>query len=158
LRESKASFSTLFPLLWPATISLAVVADAIVWRERRPMPVYFSEYFFIVLFIVLAVLLPIATIWVIGPMLRPHRPTKGKVETYESGVTPFGDTHVRYNARYYLFALMFVVFDVETLFLYPWAVSYHRLGLFALVEMLMFIVILAVGLIYAWRKKVLEWT
>ncbi|WP_026962818.1 NADH-quinone oxidoreductase subunit A [Alicyclobacillus herbarius] len=121
------------------------------------MPQYFSEYLFVVLFIVFAVLLPIATIWVIGPLLRPNRPSRGKLETYESGVKPFGDSHVRYNARYYLFALLFVVFDVETLFLYPWAISYHQLGVFGLIEMLLFIVILILGLAYAWRKKVLEW-
>ncbi|WP_067926828.1 NADH-quinone oxidoreductase subunit A [Alicyclobacillus shizuokensis] len=121
------------------------------------MSQYFNEYLFVILFIALAVLLPLATLWIIGPMLRPSRPTRGKLETYESGVNPIGDSHVRYNARYYLFALLFVVFDVETLFLYPWAVSYHRLGKFGLVEALLFIVILAVGLGYAWRKKVLEW-
>jgi NADH-quinone oxidoreductase subunit A len=119
---------------------------------------YWNGYLFVVLFMVLGIFLPVAALWVIGPLLRPHNPTKAKRTTYESGVEPFGDAHVRYNARYYLFALMFVVFDVETLFLYPWAVSFHKLGLYALTEMLIFIFMLVIGLAYAWRKKVLEWT
>lgn len=119
---------------------------------------YWNGYLFVIVFLLIGIFLPFASLWVIGPMLRPNKPTKEKQTTYESGVDPIGDAHVRYNARYYLFALLFVVFDVETLFLYPWAVSYHKLGLFALVEILIFIFMLVVGLIYAWRKKVLEWT
>ena len=119
---------------------------------------YWNGYLFVFLFLLIGVFLPFASLWVIGPVLRPNKPTKEKQSTYESGVEPIGDAHVRYNARYYLFALLFVVFDVETLFLYPWAASYHKLGLFALTEMLIFIFMLVVGLIYAWRKKVLEWT
>ncbi|MCL6598396.1 NADH-quinone oxidoreductase subunit A [Alicyclobacillus macrosporangiidus] len=119
---------------------------------------YWNGYLFVALFIVLGILLPVASLWVIGPLLRPNHPTQGKRSTYESGLEPFGDARVRYNARYYLFALLFVVFDVETLFLYPWAVSFKKLGLFALVEMLIFLFLLVIGLVYAWRKKVLEWT
>lgn len=118
---------------------------------------YWNDYLFVVLFLVLGVILPVSAIWVLGPILRPNKPNKAKMTTYESGVEPVGDAHVRYNARYYLFALMFVVFDVEILFLYPWAVSFHKLGLFALTEMLLFIFMLIIGLAYAWRKKVLEW-
>ncbi|QQE81490.1 NADH-quinone oxidoreductase subunit A [Alicyclobacillus sp. SO9] len=119
---------------------------------------YWNGYLFVVLFILLGILLPVAALWVLGPLLRPKKPSPEKYSTYESGLEPVGDAHVRYNARYYLFALMFVVFDVEILFLYPWAVSFHKLGLFALTEMLIFILMLVIGLIYAWRKKVLEWT
>ncbi len=119
---------------------------------------YWNGYLFVVFFLVLGILLPVGALWVLGPLLRPHRPTSAKLTTYESGVEPIGDAHVRYNARYYLFALLFVVFDVETLFLYPWAASFHKLGLFALVEMLLFLFMLVIGLMYAWRKKVLEWT
>jgi NADH-quinone oxidoreductase subunit A len=80
------------------------------------------------------------------------------VTTYESGNDPVGSSQVRFNVRYYIFALMFVIFDVETVFLYPWAVAHRSLGLFALIEMLVFVLLLVVGLIYAWRKKVLRWT
>lgn len=118
---------------------------------------YWNPYLLVVLFIVLGVVLPVSSLWVIGPVLRPNKPSEAKASTYESGLEPVGDAHVRYNARYYLFALLFVVFDVETLFLYPWAASFHKLGTFALVEMLLFIFMLVIGLGYAWRKKVLEW-
>ncbi|MCL6636922.1 MAG: NADH-quinone oxidoreductase subunit A [Alicyclobacillus sp.] len=121
------------------------------------MQSYWHAYLFVVVFAVLGVLLPVGALWGIGPLLRPNRPTAGKQTTYESGVDPFGDAHVRYNARYYLFALMFVVFDVETLFLYPWAVSLKKLGLFAFAEMVLFLILLVIGWVYAWRKKVLEW-
>lgn len=119
---------------------------------------YWNGYLYVFLFLLLGVILPVAALWVLGPVLRPNKPSQAKLTTYESGVDPIGDAHVRYNARYYLFALLFVVFDVETLFLYPWAASFHELGKFALVEMLIFIFMLVIGLIYAWRKKVLEWT
>ncbi|GMA50937.1 NADH-quinone oxidoreductase subunit A [Alicyclobacillus contaminans] len=112
---------------------------------------------FLVIFLILGILLPVGALWVLGPMLRPARPNDAKRTTYESGVQPFGDAHVRYHARYYLFALLFVVFDVETLFLYPWAASFHQLGRFAFVEMIIFLFLLVIGLVYAWRKKVLEW-
>ncbi|BCJ87727.1 NADH-quinone oxidoreductase subunit A [Effusibacillus dendaii] len=95
---------------------------------------------------------------VLGPLLRPKKPTAEKLSTYESGLEPFGEAQVRYNIRYYLFALLFVVFDVEILFLYPWAVSFMKLGAFGLVEAFIFIVLLVIGLAYAWKKKVLEWT
>lgn len=119
---------------------------------------YWNGYLLVLLFLIFGIFLPIAALWVLGPLLRPNKPSREKATTYESGVVPVGDAHVRYNARYYLFALLFVVFDVETLYLYPWAVSFHKLGLFGLVEMLLFIFMLVIGLIYAWRKKVLEWT
>ncbi len=121
------------------------------------MNMYWSSYLFVILFLLLGIVLPVVALWGIGPILRPNRPNKAKSTTYESGIEPSGDAHVRYNARYYLFALLFVVFDVETLFLYPWAASFHQLGLFGLIETLLFIFMLVVGLIYAWRKKVLEW-
>ncbi len=118
---------------------------------------YANAFIFTVFFLVVGIALPIGALAVLGPLLRPNRPTPGKVATYESGLAPMGDARARYNVRYYLYALLFVVFDVEILFLYPWAVEYHRLGLFGFTEMLVFILLLAVGLIYAWRKKVLEW-
>jgi NADH-quinone oxidoreductase subunit A len=93
----------------------------------------------------------------LGKLLRPHVPSDAKYTTYESGIEPFHDSRVQFNVRYYIFALMFVIFDVETVFLYPWAVAYDKLGIFALVEMLIFVAMLLIGLIYAWKKKVLRW-
>lgn len=117
---------------------------------------YVNNYVVVTIFVVLGILLPIAAL-TIGRLLRPSKPTEEKQTTYESGNEPVGAGQVRFNIRYYLFALMFVIFDVETVFLYPWAVVYSKLGLFALVEMLIFIGLLLVGLAYAWKKKVLQW-
>ncbi|GBF11819.1 NADH-quinone oxidoreductase subunit A [Tepidibacillus infernus] len=119
--------------------------------------IYGNSYLMMAIFLLLGIFLPFATIWVIGPFLRPHNPTKGKTSTYESGIIPTGDAMVQFNVRYYLFALLFVVFDVETVFLYPWAVAFDKLGLFSLIEMTIFIFMLVVGLAYAWKKKVLTW-
>jgi len=90
-------------------------------------------------------------------VLHPRGSKPLKVMTYESGEIPVGSAWIQYNVRYYLFALIFVVFDVESVFLYPWAVAYQQLGLFAFVEAMIFVAILAVGLIYAWKKGALEW-
>ncbi|MFC4077368.1 NADH-quinone oxidoreductase subunit A [Salinithrix halophila] len=122
---------------------------------------YTESYMTVVIFIILGLALPAAALTA-GRLLRPHRPSPAKTISYESGVDPTGDSWVQFNVRYYLFALLFVIFDVETVFLYPWAVAYDTLraemGLFILVEMLIFVLFLLIGLIYAWKKKVLEWT
>ncbi|MCF6093228.1 NADH-quinone oxidoreductase subunit A [Microaerobacter geothermalis] len=120
------------------------------------MEIYTNNYLIVAIFIFLGILLPVAAL-TIGRFLRPHNPTPEKRTTYESGNEAIGSSWVRYNVRYYIFALMFVVFDVETVFLYPWAVAYDKLGLFALIEMLIFVTMLFMGLIYAWKKKVLKW-
>jgi NADH-quinone oxidoreductase subunit A len=93
----------------------------------------------------------------IGRIIRPRNPTIAKLSTYECGVDPTGGGWSQTQIRYYIFALLFVMFDVEAVFIFPWAVSLKALGKQALVEMVIFIVILALGLIYAWRKKLLEW-
>ncbi|WP_025025746.1 NADH-quinone oxidoreductase subunit A [Caldalkalibacillus mannanilyticus] len=117
---------------------------------------YQNNYLMIISFLILGVFLPVAAL-TFGRFLRPHNPTSEKMTTYESGVDPIGESWIRFNVRYYIFALLFVIFDVETVFLYPWAVAYEHLGLFALIEMLIFVALLLVGLIYAWKKKVLKW-
>jgi NADH-quinone oxidoreductase subunit A len=92
----------------------------------------------------------------VGRLLRPNRPQDEKYITYEAGSDPvsgFGQS----NIRYYVYALLFVMFDVEAVFIFPWAVRLESLGTFALVEMVIFVVILALGLVYAWRKGVLRW-
>ncbi len=118
---------------------------------------YLNNYVIVAIFIGLGIFLPIAALS-FGRLLRPHRPTPEKQSTYESGNEPIGSGQVRFNVRYYIFALMFVIFDVEAVFLFPWAVAYEMLGLFAIVEMLIFVALLVIGLIYAWKKKVLKWT
>ncbi|MGZ4682493.1 MAG: NADH-quinone oxidoreductase subunit A [Acidimicrobiales bacterium] len=94
---------------------------------------------------------------VIGRILRPDRPQEQKYLTYESGVDPVGAGWTQSQVRYYIFAVLFVMFDVEAVFIFPWAVQLETFGTFGLVEMIVFIVILALGLAYAWRKKVLRW-
>lgn len=115
-----------------------------------------QHYIFIGLFFVVAVLFPIVAVG-LAYFLRPKRPTPEKATTYECGLDTRGPTWVRFRAQYYLYALVFVVFDVETAFLYPWAAAYNKLALFGLIEMLIFLAILVLGLVYAWKKGALEW-
>lgn len=91
-------------------------------------------------------------------LLRPKPIAPARRTTYESGIEPIGGAWIQFNIRYYMFALVFVIFDVETVFLYPWAVAFSRLGLLAFIEALIFIAILVIGLVYAWRKGALEWS
>jgi len=93
----------------------------------------------------------------ISSLLRPNRPNKEKMLTYESGVDPVGHGWSQSQVRYYIFALLFVVFDVEAVFIFPWATQLERYGKFGLIEMGAFVFILLLGLIYAWRKGVLRW-
>ncbi|NJN75064.1 MAG: photosynthetic/respiratory NAD(P)H-quinone oxidoreductase subunit C [Synechococcaceae cyanobacterium RL_1_2] len=91
-------------------------------------------------------------------VLHPKIGGVEKRTTYESGMEPYGGAWIQFNIRYYMFALVFVVFDVETVFLYPWAVAFNELGLLAFIEALIFIAILVIALVYAWRKGALEWS
>lgn len=124
--------------------------------ERGPTAVTYS-YADIGVFAILA----IAFVWgnlLVVKLLSPNNPNSGeKLETYECGELPFEDAVVNFNIRYYIFALTFFVFDMEAIFLYPWAVVFGSLGAFGLLEMFVFLVILAVGLLYAWKKRVLKW-
>ena len=93
----------------------------------------------------------------VGSLLRPTRPQAEKYINYESGVDPVGSGWGQSQVRYYIFALLFVMFDVEAVFIFPWATRLETYGAFGLIEMAVFIVILALGLLYAWKKKVLRW-
>lgn len=93
----------------------------------------------------------------IGKIFRPTRPQEQKYLVYESGVDPVGSGWSQSQIRYYIYALLFVIFDVEAVFIFPWATRLEIYGVFGLIEMLIFVVILALGLLYAWRKKVLQW-
>lgn len=90
-------------------------------------------------------------------LVSPKVPGREKMSTYECGVDPIGSGWTQSTIRYYIFALLFVIFDVEAVFLFPWAVVFEDIGLFAFVEMMIFVAILALGLLYAWRRKVLDW-
>ncbi len=94
---------------------------------------------------------------IIGSILRPRRSYSEKLLPYESGIEPVGEPRYRFSVKFYIIAMLFVVFDVEAVFLYPWAVAYDKLGLYGFVEMMIFIFILLVGYIYAWEKGALDW-
>jgi len=98
-----------------------------------------------------------ATLLGLGRILRPTRPQEQKYLVYESGVDPVGSGWSQSHIRYYIYALLFVMFDVEAVFIFPWATQLEVYGTFGLIEMLVFVGILALGLLYAWRKKVLRW-
>lgn len=108
-------------------------------------------------FLLICSLVPVLALGV-SKIVRPHPKSPERRTTYESGIEPIGGAWIQFNVRYYMFALVFVIFDVETVFLYPWAVAFHQLGLLAFIEALVFIAILVVALVYAWRKGALEWS
>jgi len=117
------------------------------------LPVHFLP---VLLFLLLGALVGVgmlAASWI----LRPHNPYSEKLITYESGITPFMDAHQKFSIRFYIIAMLFLVFDIEAVFLYPWAVAYNQIGLYGFVEMVIFIAILIVGYVYAWKKGALEW-
>ncbi len=115
-----------------------------------------NEYLGILLLLVFGIAFGVVTLWV-GRFFRPSRPYREKLIAYESGNPPTDAPRMRFSVKFYLIAILFVVFDVEAIYLYPWAVVYDRLGLFALVEMLIFIGLLLVGYVYAWKKGDLQW-
>ena len=115
-----------------------------------------SDYSFIGVFVVVATIFPFVALGMAW-LLRPKKPNPVKTDTYECGLQTIGDTWVQFRAQYYVYALVFVVFDIEAAFLFPWAVAYDKLGLWALAEVFLFLAILTVGLVYAWRKGALRW-
>ena len=108
-------------------------------------------------FLLLSAAVPVLSL-LTNKLLSPSSRAGERQLTYESGMEPIGGAWIQFNIRYYMFALVFVIFDVETVFLYPWAVAFHKLGLLAFIEALVFITILVVALAYAWRKGALEWS
>ena len=108
-------------------------------------------------FLLIAAAVPVLAL-VTNLIVAPKGRTGERKLTYESGMEPIGGAWIQFNIRYYMFALVFVIFDVETVFLYPWAVAFNRLGLLAFIEALIFIAILVIALAYAWRKGALEWS
>ena len=115
-----------------------------------------TEYLAVPIFLALAIGFAVVNL-LLGRILRPHRPTPVKGTPYESGIPPLTDARIRHNVRFYLISMLFVLFDIEAVFLYPWAIAYNQLGLFGLIEMIVFIVILLVGYVYAWGKGALDW-
>lgn len=110
----------------------------------------------ILIFLAIALAFPVVTL-IAAKLVRPSMPSRTKLEAYECGIPAEGDTRGRYSIRFYLVAILFVIFDVETIFLIPWAIQYDVLGLFGLVEMLVFLAILIVGYVWVFRQKALDW-
>jgi NADH-quinone oxidoreductase subunit A len=115
-----------------------------------------NEWLYIGIFLVIGILIPILPL-VFAAVVSPRKPNPIKQSTYECGIETVGESLVQFKAQYYIFALVFLVFDVETVFLFPWALSLKALPLFAVLEGILFIAILVAGLVYAWRKGRLEW-
>jgi NADH-quinone oxidoreductase subunit A len=104
---------------------------------------------------IILVLIPVTL--VVAKIVRPENPSRTKLMPYECGIDPIDSARGRYTVRFYIIAILFVVFDVETIFLFPWAVQFKALGLFGLIEMLVFLAILIVGYVWIWKKGALEW-
>jgi NADH-quinone oxidoreductase subunit A len=125
-------------------------------RDDRTRTRVLAEYLPTLLFLIVATGIGIALI-VIGNVLGPKRPTAEKLSPYECGFAAFEDARMRFDVRYYLVAILFIVFDLEIAFVFPWAVVFRELGVFGLVEMGVFLTLLVIGFIYVWKKGALEW-
>jgi NADH-quinone oxidoreductase subunit A len=108
------------------------------------------------IFLAVGLIVPAVTL-LIAKLVRPERPFKTKLMPYECGIDPEGTARGRYTIRFYIIAILFVIFDVETIFLFPWAIRFKQLGLFGLGEMLVFLAILVLGYVWLYRKGALEW-
>jgi NADH-quinone oxidoreductase subunit A len=117
------------------------------------MPQNYVPIFIFIAFV--GVLLPVTLL--AAKLVRPDNPSKTKLMPYECGIDPVDNARGRYTVRYYIIAILFVVFDVETIFLFPWAVKFKVFGVFGLIEMLIFLAILIAGYIWVWKKGALEW-
>ena len=115
-----------------------------------------SDWIFIGLFLLIGLVFPAVPI-ILAYFVAPRKPNALKYETYECGIETVGEAWVQFKVQYYIFALIFVVFDVETVFLFPWAVAHNTLPLYMAIQGIIFILLLAEGLIYVWRKGALEW-
>ncbi len=117
----------------------------------------FGENWIVVMFMVVAAFAMGMLLLTLNQIMAPSRPSKAKSEQYESGMPGVTPARVRFTPRYYVVAMLFVVIDIEAVFIYPWAVNFDRLGLFGFVTMTIFILLLLDGYIYAWKKGALEW-
>ena len=115
-----------------------------------------GEYLPILLFLAVATVVGVALL-VLGSLLGPSRPESDKLSPYECGFEAFEDAHMQFDVRYYLIAILFIAFDLEIAFVFPWAVIFRSLGLVGLVEMGIFLGLLVLGFVYAWKKGALEW-
>jgi NADH:ubiquinone oxidoreductase subunit 3 (subunit A) len=117
---------------------------------------YAAQYLFVVVFLGVAVAFPLVPL-LLARLLAPRKPAQTKNDTYECGLTSKGDAWVQFRVGYYIYALIYVIFAVETVFLYPWAVAFGKMGLVGFIEMMIFVFLLVAGLLYAWGKGALDW-
>ena len=117
---------------------------------------YLARYFPILLFIGIALAFGVVTL-AVSYLVQPKYPEAEKLSPYECGSEPFSDARMPFPVRYYIFAMLFVIFDIEVIFLYPWAIVFGKIGLIGLIEMMIFIGLFVVAYVYAWRKGALEW-
>jgi NADH-quinone oxidoreductase subunit A len=115
-----------------------------------------TNWLYIGIFLVIGIIVPIVPL-LFSRLVAPRKPNPIKQSTYECGIETVGDSWVQFKAQYYIYALIFLVFDVETVFLFPWALSLKQLPLFVVLEGILFIAILVSGLVFAWRREMLEW-
>jgi NADH-quinone oxidoreductase subunit A len=115
-----------------------------------------SEYLPVLIFIIIATAFGFGAL-IIGTIFRLNKPYYEKLMPYESGINPTGEPRTRFAVRFYIIAMLFVVFDVEAIFIYPWAIVFDKIGIYAFIEMVLFIGILLVGYIYAWKKEAFQW-
>ncbi len=117
---------------------------------------YLARFFPVFLFIFVTLVFGVLTL-LVSYFVQPRYPEPEKLSTYECGSEPFSDARMPFPVRYYIFAMLFVIFDIEVIFLYPWAVVFTKIGVIGLIEMLIFIGLFIVAYVYAWRKGALEW-
>lgn len=117
---------------------------------------YLARYFPVVIFILIVAAFAVGTL-LLSYVVQPRVASSEKSSPYECGSEPISDARIPFPVRYYIIAMLFVIFDVEIIFLYPWAVAFEKVGLFGLIEMLIFIALFLAGYVYAWKKGALEW-
>jgi len=137
-------------------VSVVLLESAVLARSLTQVETYYQSYG-VVLAVLIAGVGLVAVAFGTARLMAPHRPLPEKLTTYECGIDPVGEGWSQSQVRYYIYGFLFVIFDVESVFLFPWARVFAGLGWTAVVEMGIFIGILAVGLLYAWRKGVLKW-
>ena len=117
---------------------------------------FLNEYLSIIIFLAIALILSIGFIFV-NFIFSPKKPDPEKLSTYECGFEPFNDSRMEFDVRFYLVAILFIIFDLEIAFLFPWAISLGKIGLFGFLSMMIFLFILTIGFIYEWKKGALDW-
>ena len=122
------------------------------------MPNHYFQNYVVILLMLRVVALLAGGMIALSYILGQHLPSRVKLSPYECGMTPVGDARQRFSIKFYLVAMVFILFDVEIVFLYPWAVIFHELRMFGFVEMLLFLVLVGAGFAYLWKKGVLDWT